>query len=82
MESDHKPLEMIQLKNLTGAPPRQQRMLLCLQNYDVALKYKSAPEMLLADRLSKLPCMNRSHIDLDIQINLVHFSTDQIKNCS
>jgi len=28
VESDHKPLEMIHLKNLTAAPPRLQRMLL------------------------------------------------------
>ena len=38
-ESDHKPLEMIAMKNLVNAPPRLQRMLLELQRYDVNIKY-------------------------------------------
>ena len=40
VHSDHKPLEMIQLKNLHAAPPRLQRMLLHLQNYDVTIRYR------------------------------------------
>ena len=40
IESDHKPLEMIQLKNLTAAPPRLQRMLLRIQHYNVTIKYR------------------------------------------
>ena len=38
-ESNHKPLEMIAMKNLANAPPRLQRMLLELQRYDVTIKY-------------------------------------------
>ena len=38
-ESDHKPLEMIAMKNLANAPPPLQRMLLELQRYDVTIKY-------------------------------------------
>ena len=38
-ESDHKPLEMIAMKNLANVPPRLQRMLLELQRYDVTIKY-------------------------------------------
>ena len=38
-ESDHKPLEMIAMKNLVNVPPRLQRMLLELQRYDVTIKY-------------------------------------------
>ena len=38
VESDHKPLGMICLKNLTAAPPRLQRMLLRLQEYDMVIK--------------------------------------------
>ena len=38
-ESDHKPLEMIVMKNLVNVPPRLQRMLLELQRYDVTIKY-------------------------------------------
>ena len=54
VESDHKPLEMIHLKNLTAAPPRLQRMLLRIQGYDFTIKYKPGTEMLLADPLSRL----------------------------
>ena len=39
MEMDHKPLEMISLKNLTAAPAHLQRMLLCLQQYDLVITY-------------------------------------------
>ena len=38
-ESNHKPLEMIAMKNLANAPPFLQRMLLELQRYDVTIKY-------------------------------------------
>ena len=38
-KSDHKPLEMIAMKNLANAPPRLQRMLLELQRYNVTIKY-------------------------------------------
>ena len=38
-ESDHKPLEMIAMKNLANALPHLQRMLLELQKYNVTIKY-------------------------------------------
>ena len=38
-ESDHKPLEMIAMKNLANVPPCLQRMLLELQRYNVTIKY-------------------------------------------
>ena len=38
-ESDHKPLEMIAMKNLVNVPPHLQRMLLELQRYNVTIKY-------------------------------------------
>jgi len=77
VESDHKPLEMIALKNLGAAPPRLQRMLLRLQNYDVSIRYKPGQEMHLADGLSRLPTKKPVHIDLDLNINFVYF-TDNI----
>ena len=60
MESEHSPLEIIHLKNLTAAPPRLQRMLLRIQGYDLTVKYKPGAAMLLADplilsRLNLLP---------------------------
>ena len=53
VQSDHKPLEMIQLKSMHNMPPWLQRMLLQLQKYDMMIKYKPGSEMLLADALSK-----------------------------
>ena len=51
--SDHKPLESISNKLLAQAPPRLQRMLLCLQKYDIQIKYKPGTEMIIADALSR-----------------------------
>ena len=79
VESDHKPLEMIQLKNLTAAPPRLQRMLLRIQNYDMTIEYRPGKELLLADGLSRLPNpRSKQEIDLDISVNMVQFSNDKI----
>ena len=55
VETDHKLLEMISLKNLISAPVCLQRMLLCLQQYDMVITYQPGKEMLLADALSHLP---------------------------
>ena len=66
IEMDHKPLEMISLKNLTVAPTHLQRMLLCLQQYDLVITYRPGKEMLLADALSYLP----SRTNTEIQLNL------------
>ena len=38
-QSDHKPLADIQLKYLSDAPPRLQRLLLKLQPYDITIQY-------------------------------------------
>ena len=72
VHSDHKPLEMIQLKNLLAAPPRLQRMLLRLQNYDVTIRYQLGKTLLLADGLSRL-IEDRPDppIQLDVRVNLV-----------
>ena len=66
VETDHKPLEMISLKNLTVAPARLQRMLLCLQQYDLIITYRPGKEMLLADALSHLPSRTNTEIKLDL----------------
>ena len=58
-ESDHKPLESIQMKNLVSAPPRLQRMLLRLQPYDVTIRYPPGKQMHVADALSRLPSVVR-----------------------
>ena len=75
VESDHKPLEMICLKNLISAPVRLQRMLLRLQQYDMVITYRSGKEMLLTDALSHLPSRaNNSEIKLDLRVNTISFA--------
>ena len=66
METDHKPLEMISLKNLTVAPAHLQRMLLHLQQYDLVITYWPGREMLLADALSCLQSRTNTEIKLDL----------------
>ena len=75
VESDHKPLEMIILKNLAAAPQRLQRMLLRTQPYEVQIRYRHGKEMALADTLSRQPCPDNKSIELDVQISHVQFST-------
>ena len=53
VESDHKPLGMICLKNLTAAPPRLQRMLLRLQEYDMVIKYRPGRRIIKATQQEK-----------------------------
>ena len=75
VESDHKPLEMICLKNLISAPVRLQRMLLRLQQYDMVITYRPGKEMLLADALSHLPSRaNNTEIKLDLRVDAISFA--------
>ena len=74
IESDHKPLEQINLKNLTDAPARLQRMLLHLQNYDVKITYRPGREMLVADTLSRYAPIPALDIALDLAIHHVHIT--------
>ena len=75
VESDHKPLEMICLKNLISAPVRLQRMLLRLQQYDMVIMYWPGKEMLLTDALSRLPLRaNNSEIKLNLRVDTISFA--------
>ena len=53
VESDHKPLEMINKKALQAAPKRLQRMLLRAQRYEIDIIYKKGCHMYIADTLSR-----------------------------
>ena len=75
VESDHKPLEMIHLKNLAAASQRLQLTLLRIQPYDIQLRYRSSKELALADTMSRQPCADGKKIELDVQITFVQFST-------
>ena len=70
IETDHRPLAMIHMENLTGAPPRLQRRLLRIQDYDVTIKYIPGKELAIPDALSRLPITNKHQIELDISVNL------------
>ena len=81
VKTDHKPLVMILSKPLVRAPPRLQRMLLRLQQYDFSIEYKPGKDMTIADTLSRLPSPgNDKTIDLDITVGQVRFSTERIKS--
>ena len=78
-ESDHKPLEMIAMKNLANVPPRLQRMLLELQRYDVTIKYRPGKEMQLADALSRCPARASQEIKLDMRVDYIAFTKPWIE---
>ena len=78
-ESNHKPLEMIAMKNLANAPPRLQRMLLELQRYDVTIKYRPGKEIQLANALSRCPARASQEIKLDMQVDYIAFMKPWIK---
>ena len=78
-ESDHKPLEMIAMKNLVNVPPHLQRMLLELQRYDVTVKYRPGKEMQLADALSRCPARASQEIKLDMRVDYIAFTKPWIE---
>ena len=79
VESDHKSLEMIHLKNLAAAPQRLQRMLLRIQPYNIQLRCRPGKELALADTMSRQPCADGEKIELDVQITFVQFSTHKLQ---
>ena len=81
VETDHKPLEQIQKKNLANTPPRLQRMMLRLQQYDVEIIYKPGKEMVLPDMLSRLKPTSADHqaVDLEQSIYAVQFSSERLE---
>ena len=71
-ESDHKPLESIQLKNVIAAPPRLQQMLLRLQPYDVTIRYRPGKQVPIPDALSRLSPEEKAPIPgLNVQVHEV-----------
>ena len=74
IEIDHKPLEMISLKNLIVAPVRLQRMLLHLQQYNMVITYRPGKEMLLADALRCLHSRTNTEIKLDLRVDAISMS--------
>lgn len=79
VETDHKPLEKIHKKSLANTPPRLQRMMLRLQNYDITVKYRPGKEMVLADSLSRLNPSPGKEILLEKSIYAVQFTHDRLQ---
>ena len=77
IESDHKSLEQISMKNLADAPVRLQRMLLRLQDYDFTIKYRPGEEMAVADTLSRYSPEDTPEILLDISVNHVYINAEK-----
>jgi hypothetical protein len=79
VESDHKPLESIHLKNPSQAPPRLQRMLLRLQHYDFAICYRKGSEIKVADFLSRCSPRPAPEIELEQTIHNISWSDEKIR---
>ena len=78
VESDHKPLESIQLKQLNQAPARLQRMLLRIQPYDVTIRYRPGKDLKLADGLSRLNPRPGDTIKVERTIHAVKWSLEKM----
>ena len=83
--TDHKPLVSIHKKPLASAPKHLQRLLLCLQQYDVEFRYQPGPEMHLADTLSRayLKTYERSRAEVEAEkicaVQFLSMSEPQLK---
>jgi len=71
VKTDHQPLEAIFKKDLGSTLKRLQRMLLCLQRYNLDVKYQKGSLMVMSDPLSRAtpaPVSRRtSHTDRVLQ---------------
>ena len=78
--TDHNPLVMILNKPITCAPPRLQRMLITLSDYNMTISYHPGTKNKLADGLSRFPNPNNnSSIELDLRVDFVQFSSSKIE---
>ena len=78
IQSDHKILSMIILKNIAKAPTRLQRMLLSLQSYDINIEYVPRKNLPLPDTLSRQPLPENNEILFDKQISYTRFSEPRL----
>ena len=76
--TDHKPLIAIAKKALVNAPPRLQRLLLRLNNYNASLLWIPGKEIVFADHLSHNVSQKESEVPtcsgLDLKINDVYLT--------
>ena len=87
--SDNKPLESIIKKPLHCAPKHLQGMIICLQKYDLEVRYEKVSRMFLADTLSRasLPAGDQDESKF-VTINMIEYllaseeRLQQIQRCS
>ena len=79
VESDHKPLNMIHVKDLANVPSWLKRMLLQLQWYDLTIKFERGREILLAGIASRCPAKSSLESKLDVLGDYVAFNKDWIE---
>ena len=72
--TDHKPLESLNNKNLNMCPPRLQRMLVRIQEYDFNIKYRPGTKIPIPDCLSRLIPLHKS----DPSISGMNISVNEI----
>ena len=77
IESDHKSLEQISMKNLVDAPVCLQRMLLRLQDYDFTISHFPGEEMVITDTISRYSPEATPEILLDISVNHVYINAEK-----
>ena len=81
--TDHKPLISISKKVLVNAPPRLQRLLLRLNNYNATLQWIPGKEMVFVDHLSRNIPSKKSHeptckgLDLKVEDIYLNASEDR-----
>lgn len=78
IETDHKPLISISKKNLCDTPPRIQRLMLRLQNYDLTFEFTPGKFLVVADALSRAfvradpdRTTARNEQEVEIHVNLI-----------
>lgn len=77
IQTDHKPLELIALKNLAQAPLRLAKMVLKFQNYDSTVKFSPGTAIPITDCfpiVSPKPGWQIEGFDINIHIINTHFS--------
>ena len=77
--SDHRPSEIIHLKNLSAVPQRLQRMLLRIQPYAITIRCRPGKEMAMADALTQQSSDNKEQMQLDVQLDFVQFSIQRLE---
>ena len=79
--TDHKPLIAIAKKTLINAPPRLQRLLLRLNNYNATLQWIPGKNMVFADHLSRNIAAKESKeptcSGLDLKINDIYLNDSE-----